>query len=75
MLKIFGYSTRGDETQYGVSCGVVVAENLEKAIEIIASSNYRIDFDKDDIKDIQNTYTIKEIPFNQGVYFIDSYFE
>jgi hypothetical protein len=74
MLKIFGYSYCGED-EYGVSCGIVIAENLEKAIQRLASNEGTTDFDNDDIEYVKENYTIKEIPFKAGSYFIDSYFE
>ena len=48
MLRIFGYSF-SPEGEYGVCCGVVIAENTEEAATLIASQGNRVDYTLEDV--------------------------
>lgn len=62
-MKIFGYKENaGDYSDYGITCGVVIAESIEDAKEIL---------DYDDWSGRE----LFEIPFERGYTFIGAYSE
>lgn len=62
-MKIFGYRDNcGNGTDYGITCGIIIADSEEEAKKIIEFSE-------------GETEEIFEIPFEKGYKFIGSYSE
>ena len=62
-MKIFGYRDNyGNGTEYGITCGIIIAESEDEARKII-------DFEEG------GTEEIFEIPFEKGYVHIGSYSE
>lgn len=67
-MKIFGYrSNCGSYGNYGVTCGVIIAESEEEARKIIGL--------EEEFQENGKIETIFEIPFQKGYTFIGEYSE
>lgn len=73
-MKIFTYSD--NEGKWGISCGVIVARDINHAKRLYMSIADGELFPKEDIEYIEMNCTFKEAKFDkEGIYPIDSYFE